>query len=305
MLNYKKAHTFFLIFALWSISNNYCFCQNTPSAPTIPTVSVPSISSPTVPTVSNPTFSNSGTQNTAQSTTITNSSNSSATNSFSKTKTNSTSNGSSSLSAASAALSASGLQNITSLLGTGDTSALSTITGLSGLSDFSSTSTSQSYSTNLLLTQILEKLNLLAEKVEGTSLKSNQTVEVGKQGQLASPGSILRFKINTVSLLEYCQTVFISEPERDGSFLLTTDVTYQMNNVKRTETCYLLFKAQNTSTFDVAFSLQQDTENTKSYLYKLMEKAKKPFQATRTGNLVSLRITEDDFYCDLLLNIAF
>ncbi len=78
-----------------------------------------------------------------------------------------------------------------------------------------------------------------------------------------------------------------------------------MNNVKRTETCYLLFNAQDTSVFSVALSLQQDTENTKSYLYKLMEKATKPLQATRTGNLVSLRIAEDDFYCDLLLNIAF
>ena len=51
--------------------------------------------------------------------------------------------------------------------------------------------------------------------------------------------SILRFKINNYSIKDSVIQVFFSEPEPDGSFLLTGDRKYYLNNRGCTETFYL------------------------------------------------------------------
>lgn len=165
-----------------------------------------------------------------------------------------------------------------------------------------------SYSTNILLQQILTSLEDLKQQQntisdeERSSIKNSQ--KDSKSFKEREP-AILRFKINGYIITDSLKTVFISSPEADGSFLLTADRVYYLNQQARTETIYLLFKATkhngSTTIFTVVPTLMQDRENTNSFLYKMCLKGE--LEAQKTGNLVAIHINDTDFSMDMLLDI--
>ena len=188
-------------------------------------------------------------------------------------------------------------------------SSLSSLTGTSGLaSSLTTTSSTANLSTTLLLREILAKLNEL--KVEQNTASAAQQelyaakLQDSETFRTRNP-SILRFKINNYSIKDSVTQTFFSEPEPDGSFLLTGDRKYFVNNKSCTETFYMLFKAVksngSTTTFSVTPSIAQASENKSSYVYKLCQC--KNLIAEKTGNLVVLHYDENGIAADLLLDI--
>ena len=196
--------------------------------------------------------------------------------------------------------------DISGLYNSGSFDTLSSLTGLSGLS--SSGYSTSDLTTSLLLREILQKLNDL--KVEQNSASAAQQevyaakVQDSEIFKTRNP-SILRFKINNYSIKDSITQEFFSEPEADGSFLLTADRKYFLNNRACTETFYLLFKAVksngSTTTFSVTPSIAQGTENKNSYVYKLCQL--KDITAEKTGNLVVVHYDDNGVTADLLLDI--
>ena len=196
--------------------------------------------------------------------------------------------------------------DISDLYDTGSFSTLSSLTSLTGLT--SSSSTSSNLSTNILLRQILEKLNEL--KIEQNAASAAQQelyaakIQDSETFKTRNP-SILRFKINGYNVKDSIFETFFSEPDPDGSFLLTGDRKYFVNNKSCTETFYMLFKAVksngSTTTFSVTPSIAQATENKGSYVYKLCQC--KDLVAEKTGNLVVIHYVGSDVTTDLLLDI--
>ena len=117
--------------------------------------------------------------------------------------------------------------------------------------------------------------------------------------------SILRFKINGYNIADSLTKVFFSDTEPDGSFLLTGDRRYFVNQQVRTETFYMLFKTigsnGSTLTYRVQPTLVQDHKNENSYVYKLS--GVKNLTAEKTGNLVVIHYSGDSVNADLLLDI--
>ena len=115
----------------------------------------------------------------------------------------------------------------------------------------------------------------------------------------------MRFRINGYNLNDSLVSTFFSEPESNGSFLLTADRKYVANKKQRTETFYMLFKAVNSNsgvtTFEVIPSIAQDFENKNSFLYKMCEQKK--IKAEKTGNLVVVHLENKDFKMDMLLDV--
>ncbi len=174
--------------------------------------------------------------------------------------------------------------------------------------------------TAVLLRAILEKLDALQKTVEaknGTSLPTKTAAQTEKDSsaqnteqktaanniKTAKNGSILRFAAGKYNILPSCTAVFISQPEADGSFLLTGDRTYRGTDKIYNETFYMLFKAGASGIFDVAFTLSQSEKNPHSFLYALTGNAF--LQAVRTGNLVTMRTQTESLTIDLLLDIDF
>lgn len=195
--------------------------------------------------------------------------------------------------------------DISDLYDTGSFDTLSSLTGLTGLT---SSSSSTNLSTNILLRQILEKLNELKVEQNKASAAQQEVYAAKLQDsetfKTRNP-SILRFKINGYNVKDSIIETFFSEPEPDGSFLLTGDRRYFVNNKSCTETFYMLFKAVksngSTTTFSVTPSIAQGTENKGSYVYKLCQC--KDVVAEKTGNLVVIHYNGDDVTTDLLLDI--
>ena len=163
-------------------------------------------------------------------------------------------------------------------------------------------------STNLLLQQILTELNELkkeqkkATPEEQVKLENNQKDSANFKQR--NP-SVLRFRINDYDIKDSLVEVFLSQPEEDGSFLLTGDRRYVANNKSRTETFYLLFQAEKTGgaaiSYNVVPSIDQDYENKNSFVYKMAQI--KDLKADKTGNLVVLRYNSNNLTVDLLLDI--
>ena len=137
-------------------------------------------------------------------------------------------------------------QTISSLSGNSDLSTLSSLLGgdasslygnLTGLD-----STTASYNTNLLLSQILEKLNKIAEK-QGTLETEKNPENVQIAAKKSSNAGILRFRFNNYEYVSNLSDVYISTPEADGTFFVTGDRTYSFGNAQSRETFYMLFKA--------------------------------------------------------------
>ena len=196
--------------------------------------------------------------------------------------------------------------DLSGLYNSGSFDTLSSLSGLSGLS--SSGYSSSDLTTSLLLREILQKLNDL--KIEQNSASAAQQevnaakIQDSETFKTRNP-SILRFKINNYSIKDSIIEEFFSEPEADGSFLLTADRKYFLNNRACTETFYLLFKAVksngSSTTFSVTPSIAQGTENKNSYVYKLCQL--KDITAEKTGNLVVVHYDNNGVAADLLLDI--
>ncbi len=196
--------------------------------------------------------------------------------------------------------------DISGLYNSGSFDTLSSLTSLNGLG--TSTYNTSDLTTSLLLREILQKLNDL--KIEQNSASAAQQevyaakVQDSETFKTRNP-SILRFKINNYSIKDSITQEFFSEPEADGSFLLTADRKYFLNNKACTETFYLLFKAVksngSTTTFSVTPSIAQGTENKNSYVYKLCQL--KDITAEKTGNLVVVHYDDNGVAADLLLDI--
>lgn len=176
--------------------------------------------------------------------------------------------------------------SISSLLGTGTTSSV------------------DNTSTNILLQQILISLNELKSQNGVQSSQNAQTVQNTSDFQKRQP-SILRFKINGNSIVDSFKTVFFSESEADGTFLLTADRVYYVNQRAMKETIYLLFKTKrnngSTTIYTVVPTLMQDSPNQNSFLYRMCEQI--DIEAQKTGNLVAVHMSKDQFSLDILLDL--
>ena len=208
-------------------------------------------------------------------------------------------------------LSAADISTLSSLLGSGN---LFSMQGLGGMLSIPDTISGQLNAADLygqnqtavLLQAVIEKLDALQKTVDlqnsaGTGHSGTDTKTVQEKSERA--GHILRFIAGNCNILPSCTAVFISQPEADGSFLLTADRKYRIADKIYGETFYMLFKAAGAGTFNVAFSLSQQPENQASALYGLTQI---PFlQAVRTGNLVTMRVLTEKTQIDLLLDIDF
>lgn len=179
-------------------------------------------------------------------------------------------------------------------------SSLTSLTGNAGIAgDVENTALLRQILTSLEELKVAQNNASPAEKI--TLANYQQDAETFKQRE----PEILRFKINGYSVTESFTKVFFSEPEPDGSFLLTADRRYYANQKIREETVYILFKAiksrGSSVQYEVQPSLVQTVKNEQSYLYKLSHI--KNLVAEKTGNLVTMHTSEDDVTVDLLLDI--
>ena len=172
----------------------------------------------------------------------------------------------------------------------------------------SQTNYATSTSTNVLLQQILNNLNDLKKQQQSASPKEKNelnAVKTDSENFKHREPTILRFKINGYNISDSLTKVFFSETEPDGTFLLTGDRRYFVNQQIRTETFYMLFKTVSSNgssvTYKVQPSIVQDVKNENSYVYRLANV--KNLTAEKTGNLVVLHLNGDSLSADLLLDI--
>ena len=202
------------------------------------------------------------------------------------------------------------LQDASNTSQTAETTDASATAG-SGKTALSETLSSETVAT---LQQILHKLELLAEaqaasqkETESTSSTPNKsTANTGTSGTTnLSPSRILRFRANSTDLLPSCKTVYFSQPDPAGIFLLTGDRVVKAGGKDRNETFYFLFTptldAEGKFLYKVEAELTQDWAADRSELYPLTTSL--PLTATRTGNLVTLRHNSEDWNLDLLLDL--
>ena len=193
--------------------------------------------------------------------------------------------------------------DISSLYDSGLFSNLSSLDTTASLANYNTTS-----STNILLQQVLNGLNDLKKQQQNASAKEKNELNATKtdsENFKKREPSILRFKVNGYNIADSLTKVFFSETEPDGSFLLTGDRRYFVNQQARTETFYMLFKTigstGSTLTYRVQPSLVQDYKNENSYVYKLSNV--KNLTAEKTGNLVVIHYSGESVNADLLLDI--
>jgi protease II len=194
-----------------------------------------------------------------------------------------------------------------------DLSSLSTLSS-SLLNSSSLTSTNNSVATNTILTQILQRLEQLQAQVDKINSQPQQVSEKNLQNknevqtnttqqQISesknNQNKILRFKINNYDLTKSFTTLFFSEKEKDGSFLLTGDRVYNLYGKQMSETFYMLFKNENGNNFEVAVALNQNDENQNSFLYKFAKDS--PYKSQRTGNLFFINSNKNDLKIDILI----
>ena len=145
-------------------------------------------------------------------------------------------------------------------------------------------------------------------------LRQVQQAQVTKASSSASAAStarpsgsrVLRFKVNGYDILRTCRTLFISDVQSDGTFLITGDRRYQSDGSTRSETFHLLFKAasgaESLESYDAAALVTQDYLNENSFLYQMSQRD--DMQASRTGNLVTLRTTDPKWKLELLIDLG-
>ncbi len=182
----------------------------------------------------------------------------------------------------------------------------------------------QSLNVNGVLENVLENIDRQNSKETDHLLKQvlSEMEEIKKQNREPAPkpargpnrrevsqntGSrLLRFKVNGYDVLHTCRTVFISDVQEDGTFLVTGDRRYQSDGATRSETFHLLFKAASgangAKSYDAAAAVTQDYFNENSFLYQMSQKG--DLQANRVGNLVILRTADADWKLELLIDLG-
>lgn len=164
------------------------------------------------------------------------------------------------------------------------------------------------------LQQILRQLEILAQQAGGDKAVQETAPQKRDSGsdpsdrqgpENLSPSRILRFRANATDLLATCTTVYFSQPDPAGAFLLTGDRMVHGGGKERNETFYFLFKPMlddsGSFVYQVEAQLMQDWPTERSELHPLT--ANLSLTATRTGNLVALRHTSADWTLDLLLDL--
>ena len=117
--------------------------------------------------------------------------------------------------------------------------AFSSLSGLMGTNTTAFTGSKNPQ--DVVLTQILTELN------EIKAAQKNLSVEAASKSRPTDePPAIRRFVINNYDLLKACNAVYFSNPENDGSFLLTGDCKMLYNNQTLSETFYMFFKSNGT-----------------------------------------------------------
>ena len=216
----------------------------------------------------------------------------------------------------------SGLGTLSSLLGGNSLSGLSSLYGTDSTLNAAQGLLTNNTNDSVLLAEILEKLNSIAENLEkngnnasaaaGTlaaqtasgAVKGSASDKTDKKEQTVYKGdfSITRFKVCGHNLLFSFKEIYFSKPEEDGSFLLTIDRSYSDGSRPRSETVYLFFtpdKSMEKGKFQLTIELMQDFENQNSFLYRLKEAS--PYTVKKTGNIYSLISKSKDFSAELLI----
>ena len=168
---------------------------------------------------------------------------------------------------------------------------------------------SNSKNSGTLLNDIISELSGIKERQEKSDKKlfDKNADEIVAYNQNEQKGpAILRFFVDGHNILNTCKTVYFSQKEKDGSFLLTGDRRYIADNKSRSETFYFLFKSDGKGGAFMGYNVEpavvQDYENKNSFLYRISEET--ALSASKTGNLVSLRSKDSSVKIDLLLDIG-
>lgn len=153
-------------------------------------------------------------------------------------------------------------------------------------------------------TRILREILVQLDELKKSVAQPDKN-ESGKIAQKKSYGEILRFSVNGRNLLSSFGDVYFSKAETDGTFLLTGDRTYTSNGGQYSETFHLLFHSAGNSggstDFSVAAEVFQNRENEDSLVYRLSKQEN--LTAKKTGNLVTLKVSAQDFKADILLSL--
>ena len=178
-------------------------------------------------------------------------------------------------------------------------------------------SESQDAVSKIMLEKILAELESLKEKTlakeENTDLSysAEKNKEISQTAEEKNPSAsakkrVLRFMVNGYDILKTCRTIYISDMERDGTFLLTGDRLYESDGKSRTETFHILFRQKGTQTLQDNYSavaaVSQDYLNEYSFLYQMAKR--QSLAANRTGNFISMRTTDPDWKMEFLLDLG-
>ena len=194
---------------------------------------------------------------------------------------------------------------ISSMLTAGDLSSLDSMGVLPSVGGLLN-STNKNASDTVMLRQILNELNELKQQVNavstarGTTPATTTAVSSAKQTERSK---LLRFVINGTDILGSLRSIYFSHPESDGTFLLTADRVYLNSSKTNTETFHLLFRATGTNNsgtvFTVSPAITQALDDENSPVYRLAQINN--LNASRTGNLVTLRAEQDGLRVDVLI----
>ena len=195
--------------------------------------------------------------------------------------------------------------NVSGVLGTlldGDSDLISGALTKSG-------SSAQSSETNVLLNRVLNEMEEIKKQggVASETVRSSLQAPVVTSTEGESKHSrLIRFSVNGYDVLRTCRTIYISDVQDDGTFLVTGDRRYLSDGVTRSETFHLLFKTDADSAglqnYHAAAAVTQDYMNQYSFLYQLSQR--NDLNALRTGNLVTMRTTDPDWKLELLIDLG-
>ena len=196
------------------------------------------------------------------------------------------------------------LDQLGTLLGT-DSTNLTSGTSISNLYSAKSSDASTEKLTQLIKQiEELKRQQALADVVPVTPNPKEEARVVAVLKK--TPPHLLRFSVNGYDILKTCRTVYISDVQDDGTFLVTGDRKYLSDGKTRSETFHILFTLSNTnkgaSSYSAATAVTQDEFNQYSFMYELSQRAN--MNATRTGNLVSMRTDDPQWKLELLIDLG-
>lgn len=198
------------------------------------------------------------------------------------------------------------LDQLGSLLGT-ESSSLTNADSISNLYSVKTVNGSSDKLTNLI--KQMEELKREQAEAELASVTSSN-VPVTETSVTAvlkkTPSRLLRFSVNGYDVLRTCRTVYISDVQNDGTFLVTGDRRYMSDGKARSETFHMLFTVSDQKTngwgYNATTAVTQDEFNQYSFLYELSQRA--DIGATRTGNFVTMRTDDPDWRLELLIDLG-